>query len=65
MHGLTAAYGVAGVRSQVGCESERYAREKSAVLGICGGGVPMTIAICLRSVGSIARGSCVYGSPLT
>jgi hypothetical protein len=34
-----------------------YAFEKSAVLGICDGGVPITIAISLRSVSSIARGS--------
>ena len=35
-----------------------YASEKSAVFGICAGGAPITIAICLPSVSSIARGSC-------
>jgi hypothetical protein len=35
-----------------------YAFEKSAVFGIWAGGVPITIAISLRSVSSIARGSC-------
>jgi hypothetical protein len=35
-----------------------YAFEKSAVFGMCEGGAPITIAICLRSVSSIARGSC-------
>src|SRR5215208_3472110 len=35
-----------------------YASEKSAVFGICGGGVPITIAISFPSVSSIARGSC-------
>ena len=36
-----------------------YAFEKSAVFGICAGGVPITITITLRSVSSIARGSSV------
>jgi hypothetical protein len=35
-----------------------YAFERSAVLGTSGGGVPITIAISLRLVSSITRGSC-------
>ena len=37
----------------------RYSFEKSAVFGICGGGVPITIAICFWSVRSILAGSSV------
>jgi len=39
--------------------------EKSAVLGISSGGVPITIAISFSFVSSISRGSPSKGSPST
>jgi hypothetical protein len=47
-----------GRRDRTERHAAPYAFEKSAVFGICEGGVPTTIAISLRSVSSIARGSC-------
>lgn len=41
-----------------------YSSVKSAVEGICGGGVPMMIAISLPSESSMAAGSSLESSPL-